>query len=129
MAQSELTCGKQRTETRTRSITCAAEFLSEFDAYLGAVKGLAGGRRRKYGRFVQGFLDVWCSDDPPNWQDLSIEDLRGYLHRELSSKRRRPSNSPIDALRAMLRFLTVMGLVPSGLEEALPRIRRWRREC
>ena len=37
MAQSELTCGKQRTETRTRSITCAAEFLSEFDAYLGAV--------------------------------------------------------------------------------------------
>jgi site-specific recombinase XerD len=126
MAQSELTCGKQRTETRTRSITCAAEFLSEFDAYLGAVKGLAEGTRRKYGRFVRGFLDVWCSDDPPNWQDLSIEDLRGYLHRELSSKRRRPSNSPIVALRAMLRFLTVMGLVPSGLEEALPRIRRWR---
>ena len=52
MAQSELTCGKQRTETRTRSITCAAEFLSEFDAYLGAVKGLAEGTRRKYGRFV-----------------------------------------------------------------------------
>ncbi|WP_158660628.1 site-specific integrase [Paraburkholderia hospita] len=119
MTQSELARGKEGSAR-------AAEFLSEFDAYLGTAKGLAEGTRRKYGRFVQGFLDGWCGDSPPNWQDLSIEDLRAYLHHELSNKRRRPSNSPIVALRAMLRFLAVRGLVPPGLEETLPRIRRWR---
>ncbi|SPS02899.1 tyrosine-type recombinase/integrase [Cupriavidus taiwanensis] len=126
MVQPELACGKDGSATPALSISSASEFLSEFDAYLGAAKGLAEGTRRKYGRFVQGFLDGWCGDSPPNWQDLSIEDLRAYLRHELSSKRRRPSNSPIVALRAMLRFLAVRGLVLPGLEETLPRIRRWR---
>ncbi|AQV99348.1 hypothetical protein BJN34_36485 (plasmid) [Cupriavidus necator] len=126
MAQSELARGKEGSATLVPSNTSAAEFLSELDAYLGTAKGLAEGTRRKYGRFVQGFLDGWCGDSSPNWQDLSIEDLRTYLRCELSSKRRRPSNSPIVALRAMLRFLAVRELVPPGLEETLPRIRRWR---
>ncbi|MFS8978573.1 tyrosine-type recombinase/integrase [Cupriavidus necator] len=126
MVQSELARGKDGPATLVLSISSAAEFLSEFDAYLGAAKGLAEGTRRQYGRFVQGFLDGWCGDRPPNWQGLSSEDLRAYLRHELSSKRRRPSNSPIVALRAMLRFLAVRGMVPPGLEETLPRIRRWR---
>jgi site-specific recombinase XerD len=120
MAQSELACCKEGSAR-------AAEFLSEFDAYLGTAKGLADGTRRKYGRFVQGFLDRWYGDSPPNWQDLSIEDLRAYLRHELSCKTRRPSNSPIIALRAMLRYLGMRGTgVVRSREEALPRIRRWR---
>lgn len=78
MAQSALARGKEGFATLVLSISSAAEFLSEFDAYLGTAKGLAEGTRRKYARFVQGFLDGWCGDSPPNWQDLSIEDLRAY---------------------------------------------------
>ena len=126
MAQSELVRCRECPATLLPSITTAAQFLSEFDAYLGTAKGLAEGTRRKYGRFVQGFLNGWCGDSPPNWRALSVEDLRTYVRHELSSKRRRPSNSPIVALRAMLRFLAVRGLVQPGLEETLPRIRRWR---
>lgn len=126
MAQFELARGKEGSATPVLPITSAAAFLSEFDAYLGDAKGLAESTCRKYGRFVQGFLGRWCGDCPPNWQDLSIEDLRAYLRHELSNKKRRPSNSPIVALRAMLRFLVIRGLVQPGLEETLPRIRRWR---
>jgi site-specific recombinase XerD len=110
MTQPALLRGKECPETLLPSITTAVLFLSEFDSYLGTVRGLAEGTRRKYGRFVQSFLDGWCGDSPPNWQDLSTEHLRAYMHRELSSKKRRPSNSPIVALRAMLRFLAVRGL-------------------
>src|SRR5258708_3536165 len=122
MTQPELLRSKECPETLLPSV----QFLSEFNSYLGTVRGLAEGTRRKYGGFVQRFLDGWCGDSPPNWKDLSTEHLRVYVHRELSSKRRRPSNSPMVALRAMLRFLAVRGLTQPGLEETLPRIRRWR---
>lgn len=45
MAQSEVARGKDGS-------TRAAEFLGEFDAYLGTTKGLAQGTHRKYGRLV-----------------------------------------------------------------------------
>lgn len=126
MTHPEPLCGKECPEAQLQSITSAVQFLSEFDAYLRAVRGLAQETRRKYGRFVRCFLDGWCGDSPPNWQDLSIEHLRTYLRQEFSSRKRRPSSSPIVALRAMLRFLAVSGMTQSGLDEALPRIRRWR---
>ncbi|MGF6298267.1 hypothetical protein OKW42_001597 [Paraburkholderia sp. WC7.3d] len=66
MTQSEPLRGKECPVTLLPSNTTAAQFLSEFDAYLGAVKGLAEGTRRKYGRFVQRFLDGWCGDSLPN---------------------------------------------------------------
>jgi site-specific recombinase XerD len=126
MTQPELLRSQECPEALLPSITSAAQFLSELNSYFATVRGLAEGTRRKYGRFVQRFLDGWCGDGPPNWQDLSTEHLRAYMRRELSGKRRRPSNSPIIALRAMLRFLAVRGLTQPGLEETLPRIRRWR---
>jgi site-specific recombinase XerD len=126
MTQPELLRSQECPEALLPSITSAAQFLSELNSYFATVRGLAEGTRRKYGRFVQRFLDGWCGDGPPNWQDLSTEHLRAYMRRELSGKRRRPSNSPIIALRAMLHFLAVRGLTQPGLEETLPRIRRWR---
>ncbi|MDR6504122.1 site-specific recombinase XerD [Burkholderia ambifaria] len=103
-----------------------AQFLDEFDAFLDAVRGLAGGTRRKYVRFVRHFLHEWISDAPLQWQHLSADALRAYACHELSSTTRRPSNAPFVALRAMLRFLAVKGLVAPALEGAVPRIRRWR---
>jgi site-specific recombinase XerD len=126
MTHPEQLRGTEYPEARLPSITTAVQFLSEFDSYLGAVRGLAQGTRRKYGRFVQRFLAGWCGDSPPNWHDLSTEHLRTYLRQEFSSRKRRPSSSPIVALRAMLRFLAVKELTQPGLEETLPRIRRWR---
>ncbi|WP_410054265.1 site-specific integrase [Cupriavidus sp. BIC8F] len=131
MTQSDLSRGKECFAALVPSCATAAQFLSEFDANLGTVKGLAESTRRKHGRFVQRFLVGLSGDGPPNWQDLSVEDLRAYVRLELSSKKRRLSNSPIVALRAMLRFLVVRGLVQSGLEQTLPRIRppAARRRC
>jgi len=103
-----------------------AQFLDEFDAFLDAVRGLAGGTRRKYVRFVRHFLHDWISDAPLQWQHLSADALRAFACHELSSTTRRPSNAPFVALRAMLRFLAVKGMIAPGLESAVPRIRRWR---
>ncbi|WP_185453542.1 tyrosine-type recombinase/integrase [Ralstonia sp. SET104] len=103
-----------------------AQFLDEFEAFLATVRGLAGGTRRKYGRFVKHFLYEWTSGVQPEWHHLSADALRAYARRELASKARRPSNAPFVALRAMLRFLAFKGLVAPGLEGAIPRIRRWR---
>ncbi|GLU31063.1 tyrosine-type recombinase/integrase [Trinickia caryophylli] len=86
-----------------------AQFLDEFDAFLDTVRGLAGGTRRKYVRFVRHFLHEWISDAPLQWQHLSADALRAYACHELSSTTRRPSNALFVALRAMLRFLAVKG--------------------
>lgn len=87
MTHPEQLRGTEYPEARLPSITTAVQFLSEFDSYLGAVRGLAQGTRRKYGRFVQRFLDGWCGNSPPNWQDLSTEHLRTYLRQEFSSRK------------------------------------------
>ncbi|CAB3745565.1 hypothetical protein LMG24238_07692 [Paraburkholderia sediminicola] len=60
--QLELFSGLECPETLMPSITSAAQFLSELNSYLGTVRGLAEGTRRKYGRFVQRFLDEWCGN-------------------------------------------------------------------
>ncbi|CAB3774666.1 hypothetical protein LMG29542_08044 [Paraburkholderia humisilvae] len=101
------------------------QVLDEFDAFLEAVRGLTTDTRRKYGRFVKLFLYEWISGAPLEWQHLSPDALRAYARRDLLSTVRWPSNTPFVALRAMLRFLAVKGLVAPGLEGAVPRIRRW----
>lgn len=55
-----------------------AQFLDEFDAFLDTVRGLAGGTRRKYVRFVRHFLREWIADTPLQWQHLSADALRAY---------------------------------------------------
>lgn len=104
------------------------QFIHEFDTFLEVARGLTHGTRRKYCRFVRSFLSEWtgsgCALDWPHL--LSVDVLRAHVRRELSSKKRRPSNAPFVALRSMLCFLSVKGVETHGLEEALPRIRRWR---
>ncbi|MDF3118477.1 MULTISPECIES: tyrosine-type recombinase/integrase [Burkholderia cepacia complex] len=126
MSQLRQRSGRTTVTTLPAPNAQVSQFLDEFDAFLETVRGLAGGTRRKYGRFVRHFLHEWISGAPLEWQHLSADALRAYACRELSSTTRRPSNAPFVALRAMLRFLAVKGLVAPGLEGAVPRVRRWR---
>lgn len=109
MAQSRRRSGRTTSTAPQAPNPQVAQFLDEFDVFLDAVRGLAGGTRRKYGRFVRHFLHEWISGAPFEWQHLSADALRAYVCRELSSTTRRPSNAPFVALRAMLRFLAVKG--------------------
>lgn len=126
MSQSHRRSGRATASASTAPGADVLQFLDAFDTFLGTVRGLAHSTRRKYLRFVRRFLDGWNPGAPLEWHGLSAEMLRTYARDELSSMKRRPSNAPFVALRAMLRFLAVKGLVASELEEALPRIRRWR---
>lgn len=126
MAQSRGRSGRITSTAPPASNPQVARFLDEFDAFLEGVRDPAGGTRRKYGRYVKYFLDESISGAPLEWQHLSADALRAYACRELSSTTRRPSNTPFVALRAMLRFLAVKGLVAPGLKGTVPRIRRWR---
>lgn len=126
MSQSRKRSGRTASTAPPAPHAQVTQFLEEFDAFLATVRGLAGGTRRKYGRFVKHFLDGRTSGAPLEWQQPSADTLRTYARRELSSTVRRPSNAPFVALRAMLRFLVFKELSAPGLEGAIPRIRRWR---
>lgn len=100
-------------------------FVNDLNNFLESVRGLTIGTRRKYCRIVKRFLTTWHSGEKIEWKNLSADPLRKFVSQELRSKKR-PSNSPCVALRAMLGFLDLKGLCPTGLADSLPRIRRWR---
>jgi hypothetical protein len=78
-------------------------FVNDLNNFLESVRGLTIGTRRKYCRIVKRFLTTWHSGED-RVENLSADPLRKFVSQELRSKKR-PSNSPCVALRAMLGFL------------------------
>lgn len=78
MSQSRPRSGRPTPKVLSAPDAEVAQFLDEFDAFLDAVRGLAGGTRRKYVRFVRHFLLEWISDAPMQWPHLSPDALRAY---------------------------------------------------
>jgi hypothetical protein len=71
MSQSRQRSGRTTPTALPAPNAQVVQFLDEFDAFLAAARGLAGGTRRKYGRFVRHFLHEWTSGDQLEWQNLS----------------------------------------------------------
>lgn len=106
--------------------TPASQWLTGFGEYLLNIQGLTPGTHRDYCAVVSRFLDGFCGRAAPDWSLLRGEYLASFVRGEASRLRRHARETPAVAIRALLRYLRLIGAVRAGLEAAVPRTPRWR---
>lgn len=102
------------------------EEVERFDAYLETIRGAAASTRGQRRREVREFLVSVFSDGPV----VPAAIRPAAVHRFVTGRPRpcRPGTLAAVgyALRSYFRFLRLEGRCPDGIEEAVPRVARWR---
>lgn len=100
----------------------ANSWLHSYDCYLRDVAGAAAATRIRYRRVVSRFV-VACFNNTNQWVTPSVQQIIAFICEEAASKKGSGRGVPVTAVRSFLRFLAWRGIVPSGLDRAIPRTR------
>jgi site-specific recombinase XerD len=100
----------------------ASSWLDRYSDYLRDVVGTTSTTRTRYSRIVRCFVAA-CFGDGDGWAKLSVQQIVDFVREETASKKRGGRKMPMTAVRSFLRFLAWRGVVPSGLDRAIPRTR------
>ena len=106
------------------SVESIEELLAAFDRHLEGQRGCTEGTRQHYRLEARALLVRVFPDQRINWDKLTAAQIAAFVSgraRKLSLVSRQ---NPATAIRSLLRFLTVEGLIRAGLDGAVPRI--WR---
>jgi hypothetical protein len=98
-------------------------WLADYDDHLQRVVGAAPATRQRYGTTVRRFLSSCFGTGTPDWAILSVETVVDFIRQETATKTGHGRSAPAVAVRSFLRFLAVRGVVPAGLDRAIPAIR------
>ncbi len=101
-------------------------WLSEFDHYLDQVAGNAPRTRTNYVRYARRLLDRRFGSAEPDWSRLQAGYIADFVRQEAARMQPSSCGQPVTAIRSLLRFLVVKGVVAAGLEKAVPPILTWR---
>lgn len=99
--------------------------LARYRGYLAVERGLAAGTIRWYVAHVRPFLDGRVVDDRVVLEDLLAGEVSAFV---LGECRRRPAGTAkqvVSALRSLLRYLHVEGLIDRPLVAAVPSVAGW----
>jgi integrase/recombinase XerD len=101
----------------------AAELLDAWDRYLDGERGLGAGTRANYARCARLFLDSFLSGaaGPGN---LSAADVTAFMVRTARERTPNATRCTATALRSLLRFMHVRGVVSGPLADAVPAVSR-----
>ena len=108
----------------TRSET--QEWLQRFDDHLVQVHGLVAGTRQIYRRYAAALLAESAGTPTLDWSRLTVLMIAAFVQTRASQLRPSACRAPVTATRAFLRFLTTGGVVPAGIEGAVPTLREWK---
>ena len=108
-------------------VTAADELLEQYRRYLTVERGLTAGTARGYIDIVRPFVEsrVTESSDIELW-DLSPADVLGFLLAETGRRSRKSAKLLVSALRSLLGFWHVQGLIGWPLAGAVPSVAGWR---
>ena len=118
--------GVLRADVEQRQLTVAERWLADFDHHLDQVAGNAQRTRGNYLRYARRFLTECFGIEAPNWSVLEPEQVTEFVRSEASKLQPSSCGQPVNAIRALLRFLVSSGVVPQGLERAVPPVLTWR---
>jgi len=102
--------------------TDASSWLVSYSNYLRDVVGTTGTTRARYSRVVRRFVGT-CFEGDVGWATLSVQRVTDFVREETASKKGYGRKAPMSAVRSFLRFLAWRGVVPAGLDRAIPRTR------
>jgi site-specific recombinase XerD len=109
------------------ALTAADELLEQYRRYLTLERGLTAGTVRGYVDVVRPFVEsrVNAVGEVELWE-LSPADVLAFLLAETRRRSRKSAKLLVSALRSLLRFWHVQGLVARPLAAAVPSVAGWR---
>ena len=102
----------------------AATWLADYADYLRDVVGAATATRVRHLPIVRRFIAACSGPDATDWAGLSVQQVTEFIRQEAAQRTGHGRTAPACATRSFLRFLAWRGAVPSGLDRAVPAIRR-----
>lgn len=101
--------------------------LERYRSYLLAERGLVPGTARGYVDLVRPFV-AWRSGngEVPDFMALTPSDVLSFVLSECERQPRRQAKLMVSALRSLLRYLHVEGLIPRPLAQVVPSFAFWR---
>ncbi len=110
-----------------QALTAAGELLEQYRRYLTAERGLTAGTARACVDIVRPFVEsrVTSTGVVDLW-DLSPADVLGFLLAETGRRSRKSAKLLVSALRSLLGFWHVTGLIGRPLAGAVPSVADWR---
>ena len=68
-----------------------------------------------------------CAGTPtPDWSRLTVPTIAAFVQTQANRLGPSTRRSPVTATRAFLRFLATRGVIPAGIDGAVPTIRQWK---
>ena len=101
------------------------QWLQRFDDHLVQVHGLVVGTRRMYRRYAAALLAECAGTPTPDWSRLTVPAIAAFVQTQANRLGPSTRRSPVTATRAFLRFLATRGVIPAGIDGAVPTIRQW----
>jgi site-specific recombinase XerD len=104
----------------------AAFWIAGYTDYLRNVMGAVDATRLRHMPTVRRFIAAHSSQGIPDWTGLSVQGVTDFIRAEAATRTGHGRAAPGSATRSFLRFLAWRGVAPSGLDRAIPAIRRAR---
>lgn len=120
---------QQNIITPSSTVTAATpgeQLLAEYDQYLERTAGAAVGTRHKYLYCARQLLAFAFGSATPEWSLLQAETIATFVQKETAPRRGAGRKHPGSATRIFLRYLVTRGLIPAGMEAAIPKARMWK---
>lgn len=104
----------------------AAAWAASYVDYLRDVAGAADATRARHLPTVRRFIAACLGQGAPDWTGLSVQRVAEFIREEAARRTGHGRKAPASATRSFLRFLAWRGAAPSGLDRAIPSVRRAR---
>src|SRR2546422_1871334 len=102
------------------------QWLRRFDEHLEHVRGTSAGTRRIYGRYARALLTSCFGTSIPDWSVLTASAVTDFVRTQTARLSPSACRAPLTATRSFLRFLITAGVLPSGVDGAVPTVRQWK---
>jgi len=110
-------------DTRHRD---AAAWVAGYADYLRDAVGAADTTRARHLPTVRRFIAACSGLGGPDWTGLSVQRVTEFIRQEAAQRTGYGRKAPACATRSFLRFLAWRDAAPSGLDRAIPSVRRAR---
>ncbi len=104
----------------------ATAWAAAYVDYLRDALGAADATRARHLPIVHRFIATNFGLDGPDWTGLSVQQVSEFIRGEAAQRTGHGRKAPASATRSFLRFLAWRGAAPSGLDRAIPSVRRAR---